>query len=61
MTPLVISVLAFAGVSAIVGLVAFVMQGNGSHVTDRLDTLTGRRKKEDEATTILKKIVSFRG
>src|SRR5579863_2851083 len=55
MTPLVISVLAFAGVSAVVGLLAFVLQGNGSKVIDRLDTLTGRKKKDDETTNILKK------
>jgi tight adherence protein B len=55
MTPLVISVLAFAGVSAVIGLLAFVLSDNGSKITDRLDMLTGRKKKEDEATSILKK------
>jgi tight adherence protein B len=55
MTPLVISVLAFAGVSAVVGLLAFVLNDNGNKAADRLDSLTGRKKKEDEGTTILKK------
>src|SRR5438105_14650843 len=55
MTPLMISVLAFAGVSAVVGLLAFVLGDNSSKVTDRLDTLTGRKKKDDETTNILKK------
>lgn len=55
MTPLLISVLAFMGVSAVVGILAFVLNDNGSKVTDRLDTLTGRKKKEDETTTILRK------
>ena len=55
MTPLVISVLAFAGVSAVVGLLAFVLGGDGTKLADRLDTLTGRKKKDDEATNILKK------
>src|SRR6266576_2355797 len=55
MTPMMISVLAFAGVAAVVGLLAFVMGEGGSKVTDRLDTLTGRKKKDDETTNILKK------
>jgi tight adherence protein B len=55
MTPLFISILAFAGVSALIGLVAFVFNDGGSKTVDRLDTLTGRKKKEDEATNILKK------
>lgn len=55
MTPVMISVLAFAAVSAIVGLLAFVLNDTGSKAADRLDSLTGRKKKEDETTTILKK------
>jgi tight adherence protein B len=55
MNPLVISVLAFAGVSAVVGLLAFVLGDNGPKTAERLDTLTGRKKKDDEATSILKK------
>src|SRR5436190_21882726 len=56
MTPLMISLLAFLGVSALVGLVAFVLRDYGTpKVSDRLDTLTGRRRKDDGATDILKK------
>jgi tight adherence protein B len=56
MTPLMISVLAFVGVSALIGVLAFVLGGDGSRATaDRLDSLTGKRKKDDEATNILRK------
>ncbi|MCI0380968.1 MAG: type II secretion system F family protein [Gemmataceae bacterium] len=55
MTPLMISILAFAGVTALVGVLAFVLNDGGTKTVDRLDTLTGRRKRDDEATTILKK------
>jgi tight adherence protein B len=51
-----ISILAFVGVSALIGVLAFVLGGDGDRKTaDRLDSLTGRRKKEDEATNILRK------
>lgn len=55
MTPLMISFLAFAAVSAVIGLLAFVLSDNAPKTSERLDTLTGRKKKDDEATTILKK------
>src|SRR5437870_4066550 len=55
MTPLLISVLAFLGVTALVGMMAFVFGGDSSKMVDRLDTLTGRKRKEDEATNILRK------
>src|ERR1700726_1022929 len=56
MTPLMISVLAFLGVTALIGVLAFVLGGdNKPKAADRLDSLTGRRKKEDEATNILRK------
>jgi tight adherence protein B len=55
MTPLLISALAFVGVAALVGLVAFVFGEDSNKVGDRLEVLTGRKKKEDEATNILKK------
>lgn len=53
-TPLMISALAFIGVSALVGVLAFVFGDTGSRTADRLDSLTGRRRKEDETTSILK-------
>lgn len=56
MDPLMISVLAFVGVSALVGVVAFVFSEGGSRAaTDRLDTFTGRKKRDDESTNILRK------
>jgi tight adherence protein B len=55
MTPLLISVLAFVAVSALIGVLAFVFGNDGTKTAERLDTLTGRKKKDDEATTILKK------
>ena len=55
MSPLLISFLAFAGVAAVIGLLAFVLNDNSAKVADRLDTLTGRKKKDDETTNILKK------
>src|SRR5438270_263727 len=56
MTPLIISVLAFMGVAALIGVLAFVLGGDaGAKAADRLDGLTGKRKKADEATNILRK------
>jgi tight adherence protein B len=56
MTPLIISALAFLAVSALVAMVMFMFTGtSGSGTTERLETLTGRRKKEDETTNILRK------
>jgi tight adherence protein B len=51
-----ISVLAFMGVAALIGVLAFVLGGDsGAKTADRLDSLTGKRKKDDEATNILRK------
>jgi len=56
MTPLIVTALASVGVTAIVGMVMFIFLGqSGGKVSERLDTLTGRRKKEDEASSILRK------
>src|SRR5262249_37812633 len=55
MTPMLISILAFLAVSALVGLVAFVLRDNSGKAADRLDTLTGRKRKDDATTEILKK------
>jgi len=55
MTPLLISVLVFVGVTALLGFLAFVFGEGSSRISDRLDLLTGRKKKEDETTTILKR------
>jgi tight adherence protein B len=56
MTPLMISLVAFVGVTALIGTLAFVLGDSGSaKVTERLDTLTGRKQREDAGTTILRK------
>lgn len=55
MSPLVISLLVFLAVEAVIGVVAFVMAGNTGKLSDRLDALTGKKKKEDETTNILRK------
>jgi tight adherence protein B len=50
-----ITIVVFIGVQAILGAAFFVFAGGGAKVHERLDAITGKRKKEDEATTILKK------
>src|SRR5882724_5450656 len=56
MTPLIVIALAFVGATALVGMLMFIFLGqSGGKVSERLDTLTGRRKKEDEASSILRK------
>ena len=56
MTPLIVTALAFVAVTAVVGMLMFIFLGqSGGKVAERLDTLTGRRKKEDEAASILRK------
>ena len=55
MSPLLISLLAFIGVSALVGVLATMFRDDGNRTEDRLDSLTGKRKKDDdESTSILK-------
>jgi len=56
MTPLIISLMAFAAVAALICVLAFVLGDQRSAtVSERLDTLTGKRRKEDEAGSILRK------
>jgi tight adherence protein B len=56
MTPLLISAMAFLGVSALIGMLMFVLAGDkGVKMQERLDTLTGKRKKEDQTGSILRK------
>jgi len=55
MSPLVISLLVFAAVSVVIGVLAFVLNDNGGKASERLDLFTGRKRKDDETTTILKK------
>src|SRR5262245_24145592 len=55
MSPLLVSLLVFGAVSAVIGVLAFVLGTDSNKQADRLDLLTGRRKKDDEATNILKR------
>lgn len=55
MSPLLLSVVVFIFVQVIVGALFFVFTNSNAKVNDRLDALTGRKKKEDEATLILRK------
>lgn len=55
MSPMIISLLVFLGVQLLVGALFFVFSGSNEKTADRLDTLTGKKKKEDEATSILRK------
>jgi tight adherence protein B len=48
-TPVLISMLAFVLVTALVGLLAFVLRDRTSQATARLDVLVGKRRREDEA------------
>src|SRR5436305_8932523 len=55
MTPLIISVIAFVGVSALVGLVAFAFRDTTPKTSNRLDLLVGKRRRDEPGTDILKK------
>jgi len=56
MTAMMIMVLAFLGVTALVGTLAFVFSDSGSaKLTERLDALTGRKAKTDPGASILRK------
>src|SRR5262249_35019941 len=56
MTPVLIAIFAFVGVAALIGTLAFVFTDNSnSRVTDRLDTLTGKKVKDDPNASILRK------
>src|SRR3954464_11457804 len=56
MTPTIISMLVFLGVTAVFGAVAFVFRGQGAQTATRLDLLIGKRsRQEQQATDILRK------
>jgi tight adherence protein B len=55
MSPLLISLLTFVAVSTLVGVLATMFRDDGKKTEERLDSITGKRKKEDEATNILRK------
>src|SRR5262245_16098877 len=55
MTPLIISIGAFVAVAAVVGLVAFVWRDSAPKTVARLDTIVGKRRRDDQSADILKK------
>ncbi|HZZ77851.1 MAG TPA: type II secretion system F family protein [Gemmataceae bacterium] len=55
MSPLIIDAVVFLAVTGIVGMLFFVFGGGGAKTAERLDMLTGRKRKDDETTNILKK------
>jgi tight adherence protein B len=55
MSPLLIYALVFIGVSAVIGVLFFIFGDGTGKTAERLDALTGKRRRDDEATTILKK------
>lgn len=55
MSPLLIYALVGIGVAAVIGVFFFIFSEGAGKTGERLDLLTGRKKKEDEATNILKK------
>src|SRR5262245_34081897 len=55
MDPIIISLMAFLAVSALIGLVAYAFRGNDDRAADRLDTLVGKRKKDDPGAEILRR------
>jgi tight adherence protein B len=55
MSPLLIYALVFVGVSALIGMLFFIFGDGTAKTAERLDMLTGKKRKDDEATTILKK------
>jgi tight adherence protein B len=56
MTPMLISIVAFVAVSAVVGVVAFVLRDYGATgASERLDLLVGKGPKSDPTADIMKK------
>src|SRR5438876_1414714 len=56
MNPMIISALVFGGVTAVVGLLAFVFREQGPQTATRLDLLVGKRSRQDQqAADILRK------
>src|SRR5919198_387476 len=56
MTPLIISLMVFAAVTAAVGLLAFVFRDQGPQTATRLDLLVGKRtRQQDQANDILRR------
>src|SRR3954470_14657143 len=56
MSPMLISVCVFLGVTVVIGLLAFVFRDQGPQTATRLDMLVGKRSRnEQQAADILRK------
>src|SRR5438270_12589449 len=56
MTPMIISALVFGGVTALVGVLAFMFREQGPQTATRLDLLIGKRSRQDaQQADILRK------
>jgi len=55
MSPLILDALVFIAVSAIIGSLFFIFDNKNGKTNDRLDLLTGKKRKDDETTNILRK------
>ena len=60
LNPTVISMMAFLGVSGVVGLLAFVFRDTTPRSATRLDMLVGKRRRDDEGADILRQ-TAFEG
>ena len=48
MNPLIVSAVVFVGVTALIGLLAFVLRDQGPQTSTRLDLLVGKRSRQDQ-------------
>jgi tight adherence protein B len=55
MSPLMISLLVFVGVQALLGAILFLFNDGSGKIAERLELLTGRKRKEDTTASILKR------
>jgi tight adherence protein B len=55
MSPLMISLLVFVAVQALLGALLFFFSDGSAKIAERLEVLTGRKKRTDESASILKK------
>jgi tight adherence protein B len=55
MSPLMISLLVFVGVQALLGALLFMFNSGSGKMAERLEVLTGRKRKDDEQASILKR------
>src|SRR5262245_58916508 len=54
MSPTMVSMMVFLGVSGVVGLLAFVLRDSSQRTVTRLDMLVGKRRREEEGPDILR-------